>query len=196
MSKAAQVPSAVAPRNETLLLFMKPEARPFSTTAAVSDPQENKFRQYEEAVDRLLSVVTGCPTEVTAAGTSGADSMVGEVQPLELLQRLTELVTGAEADGIATAVVQALGSGGQLLPLASSAITWEVQAASAAMVFRSSSLNMRLITAVARVYGTSYLTRMVTPLIDQMLQTPTLSYEVSTQQIHNTSLSCCCLQAS
>lgn len=99
---------------------------------------------------------------------------------LPLLQELSAHSHGAEAEALTAAIVQAFGSAGELLPVTAAAVAWEAEdlGCKAAVLFRRPSMCTKLITVTTRVYGAEYIERTISPLIDRMLETPTMSYEV------------------
>ena len=114
------------------------------------------------------------------------DDLVGLLSnpSFPIMEALNQSVPMKDLDPLVNSLVKMFGAQGLLLPFASRVAEWEVDACEGPkMVFRRNSLASKLTTACLHLYGSSYLRRTLKPIIDKMLETPNMSYEINPQML-------------
>ena len=98
---------------------------------------------------------------------------------LYLLQSLVFIINRADMDSLTNILFKIFGSKGALIPFALRVAKWEVENCdSPKLLFRGNSFVTKVIGACFNIYGNKYVVQMMRPLIHQMLEFPTQSYEI------------------
>ena len=104
--------------------------------------------------------------------------------PLAVISALHGIATPKQTDASAGAIFKAFGCQGTLLPFVFKLAEWDVNNCdSEQLLFRRNSLSTKLITMSLKTYGQGYLQKLLQPLLERMLESPGLSYEVNTNNL-------------
>ena len=167
--------------------------------------KENPVALRRQPIAAPLSKIRRRPSSIvrTAAATAlknyrasvTEEAVEGDVEYGDLVSIVTEpsllatkaLISSlnrADLDSITQILFKIFGTSGTLVPFVLRVAKWEIDDCdSAKLLFRGNSFATKVIGASFNLYGSKYLISVIRPLIQKMLDTPKMSYEINPHQL-------------
>ncbi|EGD83266.1 hypothetical protein PTSG_13202, partial [Salpingoeca rosetta] len=100
--------------------------------------------------------------------------------PLAIASILHQCATRKDIEEATVSLFKVFASQGLLLPFMCKLAEWDINMCDGEhLVFRKNSLATKLLTATLKTYGQGFLKRVLQPLVDKMMETPDMSYEIN-----------------